>query len=350
MNIKKLLTVDDYQEAWRMQDLGEGWIAYRKDVDFYCPPDVIGFDRERMDGGVGGLSDTETILSPFLIEIQSKTNKQDLSDVYEYAKKTGIQVTGKSATLPLSPMTKDMIDHEQYLLEDPEAGHLWLQLREKARMSYAVLVYSLHRQKWAKNWVQMINKVLLKLEKQGLGLSQLRALGRIDLLSIERAREYKTMATHVPKRLHHPLKRLEQVTAEDSAVSSAARAKLEEQHLEYKSFLEEYKRRRKLRFETLAEYHFQAIAGKFKGLLKEPRGRPSLTNLSKRVVKAVFVELADELIQTYGMSLMKSTLIAGQISSLLFPDERVTKKAKPFDSTFGKLALNEYKYAKKSLP
>jgi hypothetical protein len=99
----------------------------------------------------------------------------------------------------------------------------------------------------------------------------------------------------------------------------------------------------------LAEHHFREIAGRFKVLLREPRGHPRIENLARRVAKAVFVELADEMIQTYKFSTIKATRLAGQITCLLFPTERVTGSTKPFERTYAKKALNEYKYAKKSL-
>ena len=348
--LKKLANVDDYREAWRLGDAGDGWIAYREEVDYYCPPDVIGFDRDMADGGVCGLSDTELELSGFLFEIQPDRPEVDLRDAHEYARRAGIRVEEGPTDVPLDPVTKDMLDHEPYLLKDSEAGGLWKRLRKNARLEYALLVYGLHRQKWAGKWVGMTNRVLLELDKHDLDVSRLRTLKRIDAMSIERARAYKKAAARVPMRLRETLRRLEKVTSEGLAVSSAARPALEQQLVEYRSFLEEYKQRRERRFETFAEHHFETLAGEFKGLLDEPRGRPTLKNLARRVSKAVFMELADELIHTHGVSLIKSTLLAGQITCLLFPNERVTGKTEPFEKTFAKQALNEYKYAKASLP
>jgi hypothetical protein len=302
-----------------------------------------------MDGGVGGMSDTETRLAGFLFAIQPDRKKPDLSDAIEYAKREGFRIVGDPDEFPVSPMTKDMLDHERYLLEDPDAGNLWRHLRKEARFEYALLLYCLYRQRWAAKLVKMTNQLLLELDKNGLRINLLRTLRRIDPLSIERAREYKVAAARVPKRLRGTLKHLEDVTTEDSPLSSTARAALKQQVVDYRSFLKDYRQRRKHRFEKLAEYHFQSMAGKLKSLLDDSRGRPSLTNLARRASKAVFVELADELIHKHDVSISKSTLLAGQITCLLFTSERVTKKTDPFDKAYGKKALNEYKYAKESL-
>ncbi len=347
-DMKRLVNVDDYREAWRLEDAGDGWIAYREEVDYYCPPDVIGFDRDMEDGGVCGLSDTELKLCGFLFEIQPDRPKVDLRDAYEYAKRAGIRVEEGPTDMPLDPVTKDMLDHEPYLLKDSEAGGLWKHLRKNVRLEYALFVYSLHRQKWAGKWVKMTNRVLLELDRHHLDVSHLRTLRRIDPLSVDRARAYKKAAVQVPKRLRETLRRLEKVTSEELAVSSVARPALEQQLVEYRSFLEEYKQRRERRFETFAEHHFETLAGELKGLLREPRGRPTLENLARRSSKAVFVGLTDEL-RGHGISMRKSTLLAGQIVHLLFPNERISDGANPFEKAFGKNVLNEYKYAKESL-
>jgi hypothetical protein len=349
MDTKKLVNADDYREAWRLQDAKEGWIAYREDADYYCPPDVIGFDGDQFDGGVSGVSDTELRLVGFLSAIQPNRVKADLNDVYAYAKRKGLTVEGGSTDLPLDLTTKDMLDHEPYVLEDPKVGELWKRLRNKDRLQYAMLLYGLHRQKWGANWVRMTNRILLELDGHGLDVCRLRTLKRIDPLSIERARKYKRLAVLVPKRLRETLKLLEQIGSEESALPPAARAAVGRPLEEYRSFLDEYKQRRKRRFDMLAEHHFREIAGRFKVLLREPRGHPRIENLARRVAKAVFVELADEMIQTYKFSTIKATRLAGQITCLLFPTERVTGSTKPFERTYAKKALNEYKYAKKSL-
>ena len=331
MDIKKLLTVDDYEEAWRLQDARKGWITYRKDVDYFCPADMMGFDRDRVDGGVLGLSATESRLSGFLFAIQPESKEARFKD------------------FPQSPTTKDMLSHETYLLEDAEAGNLWARLREEDRLLYALLVYCLHRQKWAKNWTRMTHEILRQLNKCGLAIGRLRALQRIDPLAIERARDYKGAAAVVPSRLTKTLRFLRAATHDDSAVAPKARAVMETQATEFASFLETYKQRRKARCETIAKSHFDEMAGEFKKLLDEPRGRATLDNLARRVSKTVFVETADELIHVHEISTRKSTLLAGQITCLLFPEERLTGKTKPFDKGYAKNALNEYKYAKQSL-
>ena len=348
--MKRLNTVDDYREAWCLQDAGNGWIAYRKELDYWCPSDVIGFDRDAMDGGVSSMSDTETHLAGFLYAIQPNKEEPDLSDMYEYAARKGLSIVGETGSCSRSPATADMLSHEAYLLEDAEAGDLWARLREENRLQYALLVFCLHRQKWAKKWVQMTNGILLELDKHRLDMSRLRTLQRIDPLSIERAQEYKAAAARVPKRLLGTLRHLEGAASRESAMSSTARTAIEQELVEYRSFLEEYEQRRKRRFETLAKHHFETLAGPFKNLLEESRGRPSLRNLARRVSKAVFVELTDEFIYSHDISIGKSTLLAAQITSLLFPKERITTRTTPFQKTYGKNALNEYKYAKESLP
>jgi hypothetical protein len=349
MSVKKLITVDDYREAWRLQDAGNGWITYRNEVDLYCPSDVIGFKRDLMDGGVGGLSETEKRLAGFLFELQPNRKRPDLGDTYEYARRKGYGIVGNPDELPVSRMTRDILDHEHYLLKDSDTGRLWQHLRKHARFEYALLVYSLYRQRWAAKWVRLANQILVELDKHNLDFSSLRTVRRVDPLSIERAREFKLAANRVPKRLRRTLKRLEAITAEDTPLSTTIRAELEK-HLEvYKSFVKDYRQHRRRRFETLSEYYFQAIAGRLKGLLDERRGRPSLSNLGRRASKAVFVELADELIEMHSVSMRKATLLAGQITCLLFPKERVKKGTGAFDGTYAKKVLDEYKYAKESL-
>jgi hypothetical protein len=154
MDMKKLLTVDDYVEAWRLMDAGEGWIAYKKDVDYFCPPDVIGFDRDQMGGGVGGISDAELRLAGFLYAIQPRDSEPDLSDVIEFAKAEGIPVV-ESPTVPKSAPVEDMLTREHVLLDDPEVGDLWKHLRANDRLSYALFLRSLRRQGWTKKWIHL---------------------------------------------------------------------------------------------------------------------------------------------------------------------------------------------------
>jgi len=345
----RLQTVDDYRAAWRCTDAGKGWIAYRDDVDFLCPPDVLGFDDDIWDGGVGH-SVTEARLVGFLFVLQQQDEVPRPAVVDENASKAGVP----GAAGLLTDEIRSMLEHEPHLFDHSDAGPAWRRLREGNRLLYATFVHALERergdqnQKWGKRWVDLASKLLCELDEAKVGV--LRTLNRFDPLLIERAWEYKAAAERVPARLLRPLKLLSELAESDSVTSTATRRRLEKELHAYEAFLAEYKRRRKQRFDEIADDDFQTIAGAHKNLLIDPRGTPSHDRLAERAVKAVFVSLADELINVYGVSERKAARLAGQVTCLLFPDTQERSGVDPFGKHYAKSVLNEYRYAKESRP
>jgi hypothetical protein len=344
--IKRLVSVEDYEEAWRSSDVGGWWITYQDDFDYLCAPGVTAFGDDIWDGGVG-VSQTELHLSDFLYAIQPHDEEPDLTDMYEFANTMGIPVVEGE---PIGPgdTAKDMLEHEPHLLNHPAAGPIWHRLRQENRLLYATFVFSLHREGWAKKRVEMASKLMRELEEAKIPIARLRCLRHVDPLAVERARDYKGTAPFVPPRLLRPLKALRELVASDSAISATARSPLNEQMHAYESFLAEYRRRRKQRFDEIADDDLRTAAGEHVRLLDDPRGQPSHRNLAERAVKAVFVSLTDEFINSYGVSERKAARLADRVALLLFGGVHGKSSVEPVGKDRARRALNMYRYAKKS--
>jgi hypothetical protein len=247
-------------------------------------------------------------------------------------------------------MAKDMLEHEPHLLNHPAAGHTWHRLRHENRLLYATFVFSLHKELWAKKWVEMASKLMRELEEAKVPVARLRCLRHVDPLAIERARDYKTAATFVPPRLLRPLKAFTELARSDSAISAGSRSTLKEEMHAYETFLAEYRRRRRPRFDEIADDDLRTAAGKRVDLLEDPRGQPSHRNLAERAVKAVFVSLTDEFINSYGVSERKAARLADRVALLLFGGVHAKSGVEPIGKDRAKNALNTYRYAKKSRP
>ncbi|HEX5132084.1 MAG TPA: hypothetical protein VFX92_06320 [Candidatus Krumholzibacteria bacterium] len=307
------------------------WVAYRDDGDYLCPAGLIAFDDDIWDGGVGS-SVTETHLLSFLFSIQRQGSGPSS---FEYP--------------PVDDMAKDMLEHEAHLLQRPVAASAWSSIKEDRAILYAILVYALHRKAWKKTWVDRACGLLHELHGAGVPIGRLRSLRDVDPLQVERARDYKALGDHVPKRLQRTFAALQEIAAETSAVSADVRLRIEPELREYGAFVEEYKRRRKQRFDEIADDDLRTAAGTHRKLLRDRRGQPSRSQLVRRVDKAVFVALTDELVKSGGLTTYKAAGLADQLVYFIFVDARERAGDDPFKAGHTKRALNAYRYARKSL-
>lgn len=314
----RLKTVDDYRFAWAAEDAGERWIAYGDDFDVMVeihaitPVFLSAIDKKLVDDykhGDAQHSETKSRLSMFVTACELQN--------------VGVAVSPKpDSEDPDARETFEMLEREKELFQRPVAGPLWQGLRENNPVLYAALVFSLQRQKTIKS-TDAACRVLTELAKRGVNVASLRVLRQIDPLRIERAGERKQSA--IPSRLLRSLKLLRELTGtkSPSAISAHELPALRRMLADYETFLGEYRRRRSVHFDRMADDDLKAAAGQ---LPTHPLGTPKIERQVTLTIDAVGRALADELVTRHRLPKTAAASLAKQFMAILFGNVRSLKR------------------------